>query len=180
MHESKKTPKKIRRPVKTSKIGVPGLLALLSLIFTLVVLGQQGANVPKKELLDRLDDGVSVKEPGFKRTAKRQKTAEDTAALLGWTSGDDYVSATTYEYASPQEAAAQLQATINAPASVPSDIKKLNIGDEGYERAHGAYSKAGATSVFFRRGNVMIVLSASSPEIAKRFAKHLVDEIDQP
>jgi hypothetical protein len=74
-----------------------------------------------------------------------------------------------------------LQATIKAPVSVHSETVKLNnLGDEAYIREHGLYSKPGTTSRFLRRGNVMVVLSASSPQIAKRFAKHIVDEIDQP
>jgi hypothetical protein len=182
MHKSKKILKEARRrPKNISKIGVLGLLALLSIVFTIIVVGQQGEKVQKKEIVDKLGDGVSSKESTFELISKRKRTREDVSNLLSWKSGENFVDARIYESASPEEAAARLLATVNAPTAVISETTKLkNLGDEAYIRPHGAYSKPGRTSLFFRKGNVMVSIYASSPEIAKRFAKHMVDEIDQP
>ena len=151
-------------------------LLLLSLSATLVTVGQE--NLQEKNLIDRLADGVSAKEPTFRLVSKFKARGEDISNLLGWKSDDDFVSVTFYEYTSPAEAALHLQATIKAPVSVISEPVKLNgLGDEAYIIEHRAYSKPGSTSLFFRRANVMVSLSASSPYLAKRFAEHLLNEI---
>lgn len=152
---------------------------MLSLSPTLATLGQE--NSQKKDLIDRLGDAVSTKEPTFKLVSKYKARGEDVSNLLGWKSGDDdFVSVTFYEYKSPADAAVHLQATIKAPVSVISEIVKLNdLGDEAYISEHGAYSKPGSTSLFFRRAGVMVSLTASSPYLAKRFADHLVNGIDR-
>lgn len=182
MHKSTKILKEARRrPKNISKIGVLGLLALSSIAFTIIVVGQQGANVQKKELTDKLGEGVNAKEPHFRLVTKHKRTKEDLSNLLGWTSGEDFVSATAYEWSSKEEAEAKLKATINNPVSVTVHTLELkNVGDEAYIRTDMPYSKAGYTHVFFRRGNILVDLSASSAELAKRFAKHIVDEIDKP
>ena len=92
-------------------------------------------------------------------------------------SGEEIVSTNTYELASPQEAEEMLRKTLNAPMSVPLQITKLTqLGDEAY-MSTGPYSK-GETNLLVRKGNYFILMTATSQGLAKRFAKHMVAEID--
>lgn len=140
-----------------------------------VVVAQTG----EKNLLDRITGRASASEPEFKLVFKRKPTGEDVSYNLGWKFKDDFVSVTFYEVTSTEAAATRLQLTINAPVSVITATVKLDgLADEAYIKEHGAYSKPGSTSVFFRKRKFVVTLSASSPELAKRFAKHIVAEID--
>ena len=61
--------------------------------------------------------------------------------------------------------------------SVPVQTVKLtHLGDEAY-MSTGLYSK-GETNLLLRKGNYFILMSATSQGLAKRFARHMVTEID--
>lgn len=90
-------------------------------------------------------------------------------------SDEDLVSTTTYELASPEEAAEMLKKSLDAPMSVPvQTINLTQLGDEAYMRLN-KYAKE--ADLFFRKGNVVIIMSASTPGLAQRFARHLANEI---
>lgn len=164
-------------PARKSALLLLVLWTVSSLISPAVA-GEKEQKAQTRDLVETLGDGVSAKEPGFKIRGRRKRTKDDISNFLGWRSGEDFVSMTFYELASPQEAAERLQATLKAPVSVISETLKLDgLGDEAYIKGDGAYSKPGYTSLFFRKRNVVLTLSASSPELAKRFADHLVREI---
>ena len=161
-----------------------GLLALLLalLLGTLAVAGQQGGPMAKKDVpvTDRFENAIKAREPKFKLASKlARKNRQENYVLQGWKSdADESVSATTYELASAEEAAALLKRSLDAPVSVPVQTVNLTrLGDEAYMRVNGLYGKEGQTELLFRKGNYVIVMSASSPVIAKRFAKHMADEI---
>ena len=148
---------------------------------TLIVVGQQGEPETKKQIpvSDRIENAIKAKEPKFKLASKHlSNNQEQKYVLLGWQSGEDVVSSTTYELASPQEAEEMLRKSLNAPMSVPVQITKLTqIGDEAYMSTSN-YSKEGQTNLLLRKGNYFIVMSATSQGLAKRFAKHMATEID--
>ena len=130
-------------------------------------------------LSDRIEKAIKAKEPKFRLAGKLLRNNEkEKYALLGWQSGEDIVSSTTYELASPQEAEEMLRKSLDAPRSVPVQTVKLTqLGDEAY-MSTGLYAKEGETNLLLRKGNYFIIMTASSQGLAKRFASHMVTEID--
>ncbi len=128
---------------------------------------------------DRFENAIKAKEPQFKLVSKHvSKNQQENSVLQGWKSGEDFVSVTTNEFSSASEAAELLRKTLNAPMSVPvRTIKLTQLGDEAYLRPNGPYSKEGYTELFFRKGNFVIIMSASTRGSIQRFAKHMADEI---
>jgi hypothetical protein len=185
MRKSKNNPPVRQAPAvgrRTAKALI--VLALALLLGMLAVVGQQqqeGAMAKKDvPVTDRFEKAVKAKEPKFKiGNTLRRKNEKENYVLQGWKAGDDeFVSASTYELASAEEAAAVLQSNITAPMSVPvQTIKVTRLGDEAYMRMNKAYGKEGETDLLFRKGNVVLIISASSPGVAKRFAKHMAEEI---
>ena len=183
MPKLKTNPSKLDTRAAVIGKNLKGFMVLLVVVIlgALIVVGQQGEPMAKKDVpaTDRFENAIKAKESKFKLASKHvSKNPEDKANLLGWKSGEDVVSVTTYEFSSPAEAADLLKKTLEAPMSVPvQTIKLTQLGDEAYMRPHGPYSKEGQTSLFFRKGNFVIVMTASQPGLAQRFAKHLADEI---
>jgi hypothetical protein len=163
--------------------NIKGLLVLLIIVIlgTLIVAGQQGEPMTKKniQVTERFENAITAKEPKFKLVSKHvSKNQQQNSVLQGWKFDEDVVSATTYELTSAAEAAELLRKTLNAPMSVPvQTIKLTQLGDEAYMSPHGPYAKEGQTNLFFRKGNFVIIMSASKPGLAQRFAKHMADEI---
>lgn len=182
MPKSKKNSLKSGMPAAIRR-NARGLILLLVCVSlgTLTVVGQQGGPMSKKQIpvSDRIENAIKAKEPKFKLANKLlRNNQEQKYASLGWKSGEDIVSTTTYELASPQEAQEMLRKSINAPMSVPVQITKLTqLGDEAY-MSTGLYAKEGETNLLLRKGNYFIIMTASSQGLAKRFARHIVTEID--
>ena len=64
---------------------------------------------------------------------------------------------------------------LSAPKAVPIQRTKLtDLGDEAYI----SVNEDNYTQMVIRKQNVLILLSATSPKLAKRFARHLVDSIN--
>jgi hypothetical protein len=173
---------KINTPAVARK-NPKGLIVLLVVIIlgTLIVVGQQGDPMAKKDIpvADRFENAIKVKEPQFKLAGKHvSKNQQENSVLQGWKSGEDFVSVTTYEFTSAAEAAELLRKTLNAPVSVPVQIVTLTqLGDEAYLQPGGPHTKDGHTQLFFRKGNFVLIMSASKPGLVQRFAKHMADEI---
>ena len=132
-------------------------------------------NIP---VTDRFENAIKANEPGFKLAGKHvSNNQENKYVLLGWKSDDDIVSTTTYELASAEEAAEYLSKSLKAPVSVPLQTTKLTgLGDEAY-MSFSTYLKNGHTNLLFRKGKYVIVMSASKPDVAQRFAKLMASEI---
>ena len=182
MPKLKKNSRKLDLPAAVRR-NTRGLIFLLVglILGTLIVMGQQGEPVTKNQtpVFDRFKNAIEAKEPKFKFTGKHQYNNQDHKyVLLGWQSGEDIVSTTTYEFSSPEEAADMMRKSLDAPSSVPvQTIKLTQLGDEAY-MSSSTYSKEGQTNLLLRKGNYFIVMSASSPDLAKRFAKHMAQEIE--
>jgi hypothetical protein len=169
--------------LKNNSLNAKGLIVLLVVIIlgTLIVVGQQGDPMAKKDIrvTDRFENSIKAKEPKFKLVGKHDgKNQGQHAVLQGWKSGEDIVSATTYEFASAAEAADLLKKTLNAPMSVPvQTINLTQLGDEAYLSFNDSHSKDGQTNLFFRKGRFVVIMTGSTPGLAQRFAKHMADEI---
>lgn len=182
MPQSKKNSLKLNMPPAfRRKAGGLVLLMIGVIPGILIVVAQQGEPMTQKQIpvFDRIENVIKVKEPKFKLAGKLLRNNEEMKhALLGWQSGEEIVSSTTYELASPQEAEEMLRKSINAPMSVPVQITRLTqLGDEAY-MSTGFYAKEGKTNLLLRRGKYFIIMTASSQDLAKRFAKHIVTGID--
>ncbi len=184
MRRSEKNSKKSGAPAASGGRRTKGLIAplLVILLGGPAVAGQQVGPVAKKDVPvgDRFEKAIEAKEPGFKLDGKlRRKNEQENYTLLGWESEEDVVSATAYERASAQEAAEFLRKNVDAPVSIPlTTVNLTRLGDEAYMRINPGYGKGkGHTTLLFRKGNFVLVLSASSPGLAERFAKHLADEL---
>lgn len=138
-----------------------------------------GPGLESVSVADRFENAIRTKEPRFALVSKHMSNKQEAKYVLqGWRSNGDIVSATTYELASREEAAEELRKSLQAPMSVPvQTITLTQLGDEAYMRPH-IYAREGQTTLFFRKGKYMIVLSASTPDLAKRSAKHMANEID--
>ena len=174
---------KLNTPAAAVRKNTGVLILVLAgvILGALIVVGQQGEPMTKKDIpvTERFENAIKAKEPRFKLGSKLERNnPQEKYVLQGWQSDSELVSTTTYELASPVEAAEMLRKSLNAPMSVPLQTVKLTqLGDEAYiSQSH--YGKEGKTNLLFRKGKYMIVMSASSPGLAKRFAKHLADEID--
>ena len=181
MPNSKKNSLKLNMPAAIRRNARGLILLLVGVILgTLIVMGQQGEPMTKKQIPvpDRFENAIKEKEPNFRLNSKLQRNNENEKyVLLGWQSGEEIVSTTTYELASPQEAEEMLRKSLNAPRSVPVQTTKLTqLGDEAY-MSTSDYGKKGQTSLLLRKGNYFILMSASSQGLAKRFAKHMAAEI---
>lgn len=136
---------------------------------------------PKAEtsLAERLDHAVKSQEPNWKSEYKfsRREAQRDTSSN-GWKSDDHYVNVTTYEEASTEGASALLNMIRKAPTGAPTRATKLdNLADEAYLYTEVREKKTGFLEMLLRCDNVVVALSASSPQLAQRFARHIVKEI---
>jgi hypothetical protein len=167
--------------LKNNTLNTKVLIVLLvgAVLFPLKIVGQEAESKKDLSLTDRFENAIKAKEPVFRLTAKLvRNNPQERYALLGWQSGEDLVSTTTYELATQQEAAEMVRKTLDAPMSVPLQrIKLTQIGQEAY-MSMSPYAKEGQTNLFFRKGKYFILMTASSPDLAKRFANHLADEIE--
>ena len=159
-----------------------GLIGLLGVVIlgALMVVGQQRKPMPKKEIsvTDRFENAIKAREPNFKLANQLvRNNRQEKYTLQGWKSDEDLVSATTYELASQEEAAKMLKKSLDAPMSVPvQTINLRQLGDEAYMRLNN-YGKEGQTDLLFRKGNFVIIMSASTPDVVRRFAAHIANEI---
>ncbi len=182
MPELKKSLLTFDRSAAVRRIARSLILLVVGVILgTLIVVGQQEKPVTKKQIpvSDRIENVIKAKEPRFKLAGKHfSNNQEQKYVLLGWQSGEDVVSSTSYELASAQEAKEMLHKSLNGPMSVPLQTTKLTeIGDEAYMSTSN-YSKEGHTNLLFCKENYFIVMSATSPDLAQRFAKHMAMGID--
>jgi hypothetical protein len=183
MTKSKKNSLKLDMPASIRRNAGRLIILLVGVILgTLIVVGQQGEPMTKKQIpiSDRIENAIKAKEPKFKLAGKLLRNNEKPKyVMLGWKSGEDFVSTNTYELASTEEAAEMLRKTLDAPRSVPVQTTKLTqLGDEAYTST-GDYSKEGHTNLLFRKGHYFVLMSASTEGLAKRFAKHLAAEMEK-
>ena len=174
---------KLDPPLAVARKNATAIIVLLVVVIlgALIVVGQQGEPMAKKDIrvTDRFENAIKVKEPQFKLAGKHvSKNQQENSVLQGWKSGEDFVSVTTYEFTSAAEAAELLKKTMNAPMRVPVKIITLTqLGDEAYLQPNSSSTKEGRTQLFFRKGNFVLIMSASKPGLVQRFAKHMADEI---
>jgi hypothetical protein len=161
------------------RLGVSVIISLAAAILSsgqlVIALAQEG-----ESLFARIERAVREKEPDWKLAQKHErKGAEHKYFMHGWTLGEEYVSTTTYQLTDATDATKLMADFKRSPVSVPlryTDVQGL--GDEAYTMGDALYSKKGSGTLMVRRVNIIIRLDSSSLETAKRFARHMLDEVD--
>jgi hypothetical protein len=168
------------RPVGI-KLSAIYLLAVM-LVAVMSLASQQTIALAQKEesLFSKIEQAVKVKEPDWKLVQRdERKGAEHKYFMHGWTLAEEYVSTTTYQMTDTTEAVKSVAEFIRSPISAPVRRTEIQgLGDEAYTIGDSPYGKKGAGTLIVRRVNIIIRLDASSLETAKRFAKHMLDEVD--
>jgi hypothetical protein len=133
-----------------------------------------------ESLFNRIVRAIEVKEPKWKLAMKDERRgAEQKYFTHDWAMGEEYVSTSTYQIIDSTQATKEIAEFIRSPVSVPVRITEVpGLGDEAYTIGDSPYGKKGAGTLVVRRVNIMIRLEASSLVTAKRFARHMLDEVD--
>ena len=162
--------------MKAQQIGVIAVIFAVCSASMPVTIGQISYGSADLSQVDKYEKALKSKEPSFKRGHKSTEKRENSKyTTVEWTKGDDFVSVRNTEFASVEEAASAMTSALNVPKSQPRPRTKLtNLGDEAYI----SVGYENYTQMIIRKDNVLILLSATSPKLAKRFARHLVDSID--
>lgn len=122
-------------------------------------------------LADKIEHSVKAKESNWKL---ERQLSNGKRVVDHWTSNNEEVSVSISELESALEATKQMYASANLiPVSNRKKIK--NLGDEA--NLWESYNHKGATTIHLRQGKVLVYVNASSPGLAKRFAKYVVDQI---
>lgn len=138
----------------------------------------QQAPQAENALAERLDRAVKAQEPDWKSEYKySRREARGDKAYHGWKSGDKYVNVTTYQEPSTESAGELFEKIRRGPTGAPRRATRLDgLGDEAYLYAEVG-GKTGFSEVLLRCDNLVVALQASSPQLAQRFARHLVKEL---
>lgn len=124
----------------------------------------------------RIERKLKEKESRFKYQARG---TGGKAIKQQWRSGKEFVTVTINEMESAEEAAQTLQMVLGS-VSMGVVTKEINLGDEAYLiRSSPQVVQQGPRNVGLevRVGNVLLSINATSEQAAKRFAKHMDDEL---
>jgi hypothetical protein len=172
--------------MKKKEVIIRIFLVTAILAIALVVIGQNNnALEHKKQLIERFEKTIKNKEPKFKggRTGGWDELSSMLQSNVSWKFGEAYVNATVFDYYSESDAAMYFRVnyTENNSSVLRSHGTKLtNLGDEAWLIITDNYNKKdGSTQIMLRKGSIHILVRATSPILAKRFARYLVREIEK-
>lgn len=169
-----------QRPARASFLILAALAALILCPASPVSLPMIAKAQEAESLFERIIRAVKEKEPDWKIAQRdERKGAENKYFAHGWTLGDEYVSTSTHQITDSTQAIREMQDFLRSPVSAPVRRWRVEgLGDEAYCIGDSPYGKKGAGTLIVRRVNILIRLDASSLETAKRFARHMLDEVD--
>jgi hypothetical protein len=135
------------------------------------------------ELVARWDQALQAREPEW--VVERSRNSGDyvlrVLRLRQSDEGDGKdrkdkkgVSVQVFARRSDEEASSELRRSI-VSTSVPGGVPLEGLGDEAYRWEN--YNGRGATTLRFRKATLVIWVSAPSPEVCKRFARHMEDAL---
>jgi hypothetical protein len=164
----------------TNLLTAAGIVAL---VLTLIPATRWRSAAKAQEgesLFSRIELAVKEKEPDWKLVQRdERKGTEHKYFSHGWTHGVEYVSTSTYQMTDATEAVQSIEEFLRSPVSAP--VRRWEVqgfGDQAYVIGDSPYGKKGVGTLMVRRVNILIRLDFSSLETAKRFAKHMLDEVD--
>ena len=127
------------------------------------------------ETLHLIERGVKEKEPTCRLAhISVRKNQEENYAYLIWRCDEQDVRVDVNEYASVEEVKITPNSLITADARTITRLR--GIGDEAFLLGEGHYSK-GNFNLIFRKGKVLIDVTAPSAIMAQRFGTHLADSL---
>jgi hypothetical protein len=122
------------------------------------------------QLGGRLEEIIKAKEPKW----KLKDSAQGSFGFdQYWKSGDLKVRLYIYVYDTPEEASKKLQESSRA-SSVAIPYPLEGFGDEAYYMTHRFFGWVGA-----RKGRTFVTIHAPSLDVAKRFAEHALDQLQE-
>lgn len=121
-----------------------------------------------KRLVDSVERGekrgvsIQATEPAWELTDKQ---VDVNSSYHSWKSGREGLSIRTFYATSVKEAGEKLQQELlHLSVGLAKTAELADIGDDVY-----SYGR----TIYFRKSNVVVMLSASSPELAVRYAKRI-------
>ena len=133
--------------------------------------------------LSGIEKSVTERMPGWKLTKWRwvnnDDVVNDKVVFYDWDSGEGKVRAAIELLPSPEEAAELFKTRPGGWASERSRLRVLEQGltGSGDESHLIEYGGSGRRGVVFRKGRVIVRVTASSQEVAELFAIHIADAI---
>jgi hypothetical protein len=133
--------------------------------------------------LSGIGKSVTERMPGWKLTMGRlmnsDNSVSDKVVFYDWDSGEEKVRSVVELLPSPEEAAELFKTRPGGWALKKSGVRVLEesfmgIGDESHLIE---YEGSGRRGVVFRKGRVIVRVTASSQEIAELFAIYIADAI---
>ena len=133
--------------------------------------------------LSGIGKSVTERMPGWKlqkgQPVNNDNVVNDKVVFHDWDSGEEKVRTVAELLPSPEEAAELFKSRPGGWASEKSGVRVLEesltgIGDESRLIE---YKGSGRRGVVFRKGRVIVCVTASSQEIAELFAIHIADAI---
>lgn len=122
------------------------------------------------QVATRLEQTIKTKEPQWKLKDSFQG---DFGFHQYWKSGAEELRLSISVYDSADEASKELQFSSQG-SSVASPEKLEGFGDEAYYMTHRFFGWVGA-----RKGRTFVTIHAPSLDVAKRFAEHALDQLQE-
>ena len=145
---------------------------LVPVAVTLLVFASMGYRAQDKlSLLDKIKQSITASEPEF----ELQKTVPlESGVFIRFASKEGDALIMIEEFPSPKDSYAQMLHVAQLVA-VGTGKKLKDLGDEA--NVWENYGSELRTTIHFRRGTLLILVNASSTEIANRFGRHVADQI---
>jgi len=148
-----------------------GSAAVLAVCLSAMAVTQKHALKGESELMARVERSIKEKEPEWKPS---RLLSNGNRIVKRWKFGNEEVLVSIHEYRTGDEAANEMSRAVKA-VSVPG-VPLEKMGDEAYVWA--AYTESGRSAIRFRKSNVFVSVGAPSLGLAKKFARHIADEIE--
>ncbi|HKO96556.1 MAG TPA: hypothetical protein VJU86_06180 [Pyrinomonadaceae bacterium] len=145
---------------------------LLTLVLAPLPLAHAQHTLATPHLIERV---VKDKEPSCKLAhVSISKNQKENYAYLIWKCDEQEVRVDVNEYDSAEDARITPKSLLTANFRSPTRLS--GIGDEAFLLGEGSYSK-GRFNVVFRKGKVRMDVTASSADMAQRFARYFAEAL---
>jgi len=155
------------------------VVAALLLLSTPVLSGYKWSTTQARDdesHAGKIERALKTKEPKFKL---QPRVTGGKAIKQQWRSGNEIATVNITEADSPEQAAEHLQMIVGS-VSGGAVTKLEKIGHAAYiikSSPQVIEKKGGRASLAFTQGSVVITITATSEQLAKRFAKHIDDDL---
>jgi len=147
---------------------------MLIVIVTLSICSVVTYSQNKSPILDLIENSIPKREAGWKlRSSDRMEVNPVPQAAMDWTNGKDEIGAYIFVFPTSEGAANNLK-----PDSGDAPYSKLDgIGDEAYIWTPEENREYKRHTIRFRKAGVVVMMSSTSGDVAKRGAKFIAESI---